>query len=248
MRAVEAGVAAGAAAPVFGALLRELEGWIVAELALRARGLPAELADAEGSWKGERVLLRTRTYAGDRIRLARFATVSGGGLDIGNLLVLARDDLALPILGADLVALGARGGGAMLAADLSPVLPPGPGRDAQLAPLAAAVAPYADLPPGGELPGWCARWFSPHALYTRPGPAELSRAIHALREYPRAFAALVHAATPRPERAADARTAWHGYAAAHREDDKGLGMLAKIVSPAWADRYLGEALFPDSAW
>ena len=227
------------------ALVRDLERELIATLGLEPRALPPDLADAEGTWKGERVTLRTRTWASDRLRLARFATVTGAGLDIGNLLLLGRSDLALPILGADVVALGARGGGAMLAADLSPVLPPSPERDAQLADLARAVAPYGDLPPGGELPAWCTRWFSPFALYTRPGPAELPRAVAALREYPRAFVALAHAATPRPELAPASDAAWRGYAASHREDDKGLGMLAKIVSPAWADRYLRVALFPE---
>lgn len=204
-----------------------------------------DLADAEGTWKGAPVRLTTQVWSGPLVRQARFATVVGGGLEIGNLLVVMRDDLALPILGADLVALGARGAGAMLAADLSPTLPAGAQRDAQLAGLAAAMRAYADLPPGGALPAWCAAWFSPHALYTRPAPAQVSRALEALGHFPRELVALARTATPRPDLRAAAALARRGYAAAHREDDKGLGMLAKIVSPEWAARYVREVLFPD---
>jgi hypothetical protein len=37
-----------------------------------------------------------------------------------------------------------------------------------------------------------------------------------------------------------------GYAAAHREDDKGLGLLARMFGERWAERYLREVLFPDA--
>lgn len=164
------------------------------------------------------------------------------------MLALPRLDLALPILGADLVSLGVRGAGVMIAADLSPVLPPGDARERQLAGLARRMGAYRDLTPGGALPAWCARWFSPYALYVRPTPAEVPRAAAAFRETVDAFVALAAGAAapvggaPDP----DVQRAHDGYAAAHREDDKGLGLLARMFGERWAERYLREVLFPDA--
>lgn len=206
------------------------------------------LARAEGTWKGEPVTIATRAWRGGAVRWARVATVTGGGLEIGNVLALPRLHLALPILGADLVSLGARGAGTMIAADLSPVLPAGDARERQLAAFARRMAEYTDLTPGGALPGWCARWFSPHALYVRPTPAELPRAAAAFREAVDAFVALAAAVESPADRAPDpaVQRAHDGYAAAHREDDKGLGLLARMFGERWAERYLREVLFPDA--
>jgi phycocyanobilin:ferredoxin oxidoreductase len=192
------------------------------------------------------VAIETRAWRGGAVRWARVATVTGGGMEIGNVLALPRLDLALPILGADLVSLGARGAGVMIAADLSPVLPAGDARERQLEGFARRMAAYSDLSPGGALPAWCACWFSPHALYVRPTPSELPRAAEAYRETVEAFVALaahapeVGAPDPAVQRAQD------GYAAAHREDDKGLGLLARMFGERWAERYLREVLFPDA--
>ena len=214
-------------------------------LALEPVALDAELARADGTWKGAPVTIATRAWRGGNVRWARVATVTGGGLEIGNVMALAARDVPLPILGADLVSLGARGAGVMIAADLSPVLAPGEARDRQLAHFARRMSPFHDLTPGGELPAWCARWFSPYALYVRPTVAELPRAAEAFLETVHEFVALAGAAAREPASAAGVAEAQRGYAAAHREDDKGLGLLARMFGERWADRYLREVLFPE---
>ena len=228
------------------ALALEAERTLVAGLQLEPVQLDPALARAEGVWKGAAVTIETRAWRGGPVHWARVATVSGAGLEIGNVLALPSPDLPLPILGADLVSLGARGAGVMIAADLSPVLPPGTERDRQLAPFAAAMSGYRELTQGGELPAWCARWFSPHALYVRPTPDELPRAAEAFRATVRSFVTLAAATDPDPSRSAQVAVAHRGYAAAHREDDKGLGLLGRMFGERWADRYLREVLFPES--
>jgi phycocyanobilin:ferredoxin oxidoreductase len=204
--------------------------------------LPPDLACAEGTWKAAPVGIETRAYRGGVVRYARFARLVGGDLEIGNVLCLAAATHPLPILGADLVGLGRETG--MIAADLSPTLPPGAARDAQLAALAAQRASAPPLPSGGALPAWCAAWFSPHALYTRSPLAQVDDAARAFRAFPEAFVALACASTPRPDLASDTAAAQDGYAVAHRTDDKGLGLLGKMFGPTWAARYVAQVLFP----
>ncbi len=132
----------------------------------------------------------------------------------------------------------------MLAADLSPTLPPGEDRDRQLAPLARRRSAHPDLPLGGVLPAWCAAWFSRHALYTRVAPDQLPAAVAAFWDFPRAFVELTRRTGPRPELAGDVAGRQAGYAAAHRTDDKGLGLLGKMFGDGWAERFLEQVLFP----
>ena len=226
----------------FLAATEEAERQIVSALGLAVSPLDPGLAHAEGAWKGQPVTIETRAYRGGQIRFARFARLWGAGLEIGNLLCLPDAEHPLPILGADLVALGRESG--MLAVDLSPTLPPGPERDAQLAPLAARRAAHPALPSGGELPAWCADWFSPQALYTRVGVERAGEALDAFRDFPSVFIELARTVAPRPDLADHVSTTQAGYAAAHRTDDKGLGLLARMFGPSWAQRYLDEVLFP----
>lgn len=226
----------------FAALIAETEAYLVRELALAPLPLEPGLGRAAGVWKGATVTVETRAYHGGAIRYARFAVVRGAGLDIGNVLCLPASEHPLPILGADLVAVGRETG--MLAADLSPVLPPGTERTAQFAALAARRARRPPLPSGGPLPAWCASWFSPHALYTRVDAAGLRDAVDAFHDFPRAFVALVRRSIPRPALTRQVMEAQEGYAAAHRTDDKGLRLLATMFGTAWAERYLAKVLFP----
>jgi phycocyanobilin:ferredoxin oxidoreductase len=226
----------------FAGLVAQTEATLVHGLRLRPVAIEPALARADGTWKGERVTLETRAYASEMIRYARFARLVGPGLEIGTILCLPDPLYALPILGADLVALGRATG--MIAADLSPTLPPGPEREQQLAPLAARRAASAALPSGGVLPGWCDAWFSPHALYTRVPPEQVDEATRAYAVFPDEFMELIRQATPRPDQVAAARATQAGYAAAHRIDDKGLKLLAAMFGAAWANRYINMVLFP----
>lgn len=226
----------------FAALTAEVEAWIVQALTLAPIDLPPDLAAATGSWKGAPVTIATRAYRGGPIRYARFVQLVGADLEIGNLLCLPEPSYPLPIFGADLVGLPRAT--AMLAADLSPTLPPGPERARQLEPFARLRAAHPLLPPGGPLPSWCLAWFSPHALYTRVTPDELPAAEAAFWDLPRCFVEAARHASLRPDLAAEIARYQDGYAAAHRTDDKGLGLLARMFGDPWADRYLAEVLFP----
>lgn len=224
-------------------LVAETEAWLQRELELEPVPLAADLARAEGEFKGRPIAIETRAYRGSILRYARFACITGGDLEIGNVLCLGRPELALPILGADLVALSGDTG--MIAVDLSPTLPEGAARDRQLAPLAAKRAARPALPPGGELPRWCAEWFSPHALYSRFDRAARLEASAAYRDFPHAFAEIARVSTPSAGVQAEAvARAEAQYLADHRTEDKGLKMLEKLFGAAWAARYLTTVLFP----
>ncbi len=209
-------------------LLRRLEDALVGDLDVRP--IQVSLPAARGSWKGAPVEIAARAYAGGAFRFCRFIELSGGGLQIGNALCLPRLDVPLPIFGADLVAPGH--GSVMIAADLSPVT-----ADA----TAPAIAPHG-LPPGGELPEWCRRSFSPQALYTRLPEARLEQAAGPLLAFARALASM--RIPPEPSRTANITAAHLGYCASHVEDDKGLGMLARMFGADWSARFVREVMFP----
>lgn len=179
---------------------------------------------------------------------ARFVTMTGGELAIGNVLAVPRAELAAPVLGADLVALGPSHGG-MIAADLSPMTT-GPAREQEVAALGCALAtarreaPWAPTTPGGTLPAWCTDFFSPFALYTRPRDDEVSAAVAGLHGLVRAFVEATHDAPAGAGLRAARIVRWQEYAAAHRTDDKGLQLLAKVFGRAWAERFVAEVLFP----
>lgn len=232
------------ARPGFGiaALTESLEADAVQRLPLTPLPLPPDLARATGVWKEAPVAIETRAYHGPAIRYARCALVRGSDLEIGNLLILPDTTYPLPILGADFVGFGRDR--AMIAIDLSPVLPPGAARDAQLAGLRRRREAHPPFPPGGELPAWCAAWFSSHALYTRPRLDDLPTVRAAVFDFLAAFADLLYAAFSDSGQDVVTRAAQAGYSAAHREDDKGLRLLAKMFGADWATRYLETVLFP----
>lgn len=211
--------------------------------ALRALALDPAVAGARGAWKGEPAVVDARAYTGGPLRYARVVRVVAGPLAIANVLGVSHHALGLPILGIDLVALGTRDA-AMVAADLTPTLPAGRARDAQLAAASDLVGPDPALPPGGELPGWCREWFSPRALYVRPAAAELPVAGEALARRIAALAGLAAAATPDPARAAVVARRVDGYFQAHRTEDKGLGLLGRMFGFAWMEQFVAEILFP----
>jgi hypothetical protein len=85
------------------------------------------------------------------------------------------------------------------------------------------------------LPAWARAVFSSRALYTRV--ADVADARAAFLSYPRALMRV------RP-RAGDSSALQRDYCQAHLEDDKGLGLLARIFGDAWARTFLREVMFP----
>jgi phycocyanobilin:ferredoxin oxidoreductase len=202
---------------------------------LQPIALDPQLASAVGSFKGVKIALEARGYAGGAIAFARFVEVWGGALEITNLLCLPRTSRALPIFGADFVSVSSQS--AMFAADLSPV----PGAP----PVAALVHA---LPSAGELPGWCQGVFSPHPLFVRVAADRRDEACAAALERVDQFCALAAAEGPAGSER-EILDAQREYARAHLEDDKGLDMLGRIFGDAWAQRFLREVMFPaPPAW
>ena len=208
-------------------LLGAVERELVRGLDLCPRSLTPELSSARGAWKGEPVELTARAYESGTVRLCRFVELQGGGLSIANALCLPRRDLLLPIFGLDVVAPGH--GTVMVAADLSPIKPG-----------AVVEFPPSSLPPGGPLPDWCRRVFSPHALYARIPAAQLAEVAAPILARVQALTAMRAAPGPEEQIAAAQRA----YCSAHLEDDKGLGMLSRMFGAVWAGRFLREVMFP----
>lgn len=215
---------------------------LVDALALRPVALAPDLASTEGVLRGATVRLETRAYVGPGIRWARFATMRSPTVDIGNVLCSPEPERRWPILGADLVSVVA--GRGMIAADLSPTGDDEPEREAQVAPLAGRRRGAAALPDGGELPAWCARHFSPHHVYTRITIDQLPMGLAAFDDVIDAFVDVTRGASTEGGRAPSRAATRRAYDAAHRDDDRGLEMLARAFGAAWATRYVHQVLFP----
>lgn len=221
----------------FAAMTDHVEQWLAAKLGLSRVRLDPTLERAQGTWKQVPVGIRTAAYSGGPIRYARFTRVESEALEIGNILCLSRADQPLPILGADLVAIGGSG---LVVVDLSPTVPDG----VEGAILAARRARHPDFPSPGPLPAWCEGWMSPHALLARVSVELAPAALRAFRDFPATFLELADTSAARPALAAEIARAQARYVEAHLKDDKGLNLLGKIFGEAWSQRFLKEVLFP----
>lgn len=230
--------------PDFSRSVADTEAALVVGLELRPLPLPRELARLEGSWRGGPATLSARAYTGPRTAYARFVELAGGELVIGNVLCLSTPEHALPIFGADLVALGKDT--VVAVADLSPVPgAPAPGDFSELAGAEAAAAL-----PRSEPPAWAAAWLSSSALVTRAPAGSGGVIARALFGYCRRYLELALASPPDACRAETTRAAQAAYARAHVTDDRGLNLLGKIFAPELAERFVREVLFPERspAW
>ena len=224
----------------FAGVCASVEQVLVQQLQLQALPLPPELARLEGSWKGSAVALSARAYEGPQIGYARFVEITGGGLDIGNVLLLSRPDYPLPMLGADLVGLGKDTG--VLVADLSPVPPR---REPPLGEPERNQLNALGLPPGGDLPAWCQPWFSTQPVYSRVAPQHAPAVAAALRLLCERFVQLAEMCPPQPSSAPAVRDWQQSYCLAHRRDDRGLQLLHRMFDPTLAERFLRQVLFPE---
>lgn len=212
---------------------------LVAGLELRPLPIPAELARIEGAWRGGPVTLSARAYRGPRTAYARFVELSGAELVIGNVLCLSTPEHALPILGADLVALAKDS--VVAVADLSPV--PGAPPAGDFDSLAGSDA--ATALPRSEPPAWAASWLSSSALVTR-APANASGVIaRAVAGYWRRYLELARDSVPHERHVGPTLGAQAAYAQAHVRDDRGLNLLGKIFAPSLAERFVRKVLFPE---
>lgn len=214
-------------------VLAALEVELISTLELSPRELPKELSRLEGRYKDAPMILEARAYQGPRIRYARFVTVIGADLQIANAMVLPAN--SAPIFGVDLIARASLGS-ALAVIDLSPVL-----KD-RVAPK--IVAPQ--LPSRGDLPAWASRWFSDDFTFAEIREAQLPMLRARLSAYARAFVESVERAERVEHSEPDPRVRERqdAYAAAHREEDRGLQLLAKIFEAEHARRFIDEVMFP----
>jgi hypothetical protein len=231
-----------------GAIIAATEAGLVRALGLRRLNVPGELANLQGEYKGDKATLTATAYRGERVAYARFVVLRGAGLSIGNALCLSSHDLGLPILGIDVVALGRSS--LVAIADLSPIHPDLAVREGHARRFAAWRSRGPRLPSAGELPAWCARWFSVHALFTRTSMEQITAVASAVEACWRSYLELDGETTPAPHLQRAVRRAQLAYASAHLREDRGLRLLQKIIQPRLAERFLRELLFPSRvpAW
>ncbi|MBL8954608.1 MAG: hypothetical protein JNK82_27770 [Myxococcaceae bacterium] len=215
----------------FAALTQTLQRRFHESLTLSALPTEPRFEAAEGRFRGRPAWLSSRTFAGGGLRFARFVTVTGDGLDIGNVLCIPEPTSPLPIFGADVVGLGADA--IVAAADLSPM-----SHGLPLPQLPSHTLPS----PNGELPPWAARWFSPQAFVTRTHVGQAAGVERVVTGYAEAFLGLLAARAPAGSDLTEAHLA---YCRDHREQDRALGMLRKIFGEAFSREFLSTVLFPE---
>lgn len=234
--------------PSFVRATRDAEAFVTAELGLEPLRISPRLREAEAVWKGQRVALRACAYRGRTVAYARFVTLHGGTLAIGNIFGVSSPLYPFATLGADLVDIGAET--AVAVADLSPVTADATDRAQQLQAVARAALSAqrdgrGDFIPGGELPPWCAPWFSPHALFVRVERAHAARLAGAVRPYLHTWVQMVTRQQAHPETTGVVLETQRAYARAHREHDRGLTLLGKIFGAEFAADFISTVLFPD---
>lgn len=160
-----------------------------------------------------------------------------GEIGVLHLCAFPRLDLALPILGFDVIAGRERATGCFL--DFSPTVPGAePVIDAWAEGLAA---PRAGLGETRVLPEWTAI-FSSRVVAVRPGgPAQFQAALE-LGEASLLALAGAHAAPADP---AAMRAAQQRYMDAQRRNERTRRMLAGCIGPDLADAFIAQCLFPD---
>lgn len=222
----------------FADLVRCVHARIVTALGLVPVRIDAALARAEGSLRGQPLVVDAVAHRGGPVAHVRCATVVGEAFEVGSLMAIGRAELGLPILGLDLVAIG--GERALVVADLSPTDPQRPA-----CPVFDEAVRAAALPSAGSLPAWAVPWFSDRAVFAR---VELDRreGVHALVDaIATAFVERARTGTIDRDRAPSVRATTCGWVLAHRAEDKSVAVLTHALGEAWARRFAAEVMFPE---
>jgi phycoerythrobilin:ferredoxin oxidoreductase len=198
------------------------------------------------------VALSLQAYCTDELRLARLALIEGGsGLQVLNFCIFPSLEYGLPTFAADLVTLP---GGHLVALDWAPngevSVDAAFAHDGALASCFTRHRKW--LPDGGPLPETAKRYFSPYFLWSRLPAGDASDATMqstvraAFEGYLRAYLQLVVQATPLEGAAAlgDVRAAQRSYSRYRAESDPARPMLTRLFGEEFAERLIGEVLFP----
>ena len=99
----------------------------------------------------------------------------------------------------------------------------------------------------GEAPHWCREWFSPYAVFARVASTQVESAWRVLTDFASVFAGLALESKADASSIAQTVEVQRRYVRDHLQDDRGRGVLAKLMDRAWAERFLEEVLFPSES-
>ncbi len=169
----------------------------------------------------------------------------GRDLAIANLVWACEPDRGAPVLGIDLVALGAAG--VLVAANLSPTLPETTREhERQLAEMARIRAIGAALPDAGPVESPYAELFTPHHVHARVAtddPASAETVPTVLRALAGAFVRFA-SGPPQPRFAGAATEGFRRNMDAHRRDVRVSSVLARAFGEEVGARLVRDLMFP----
>ncbi len=230
----------------FSQMVGSTEAALVDLLGLEPVALPPGMATASGSIQRSPVQLTARAYTGRHARLARIVTLTGGPIEVTDLLVVPRETSGAPILAIELESDDRERGYAV--ADLVSMVDDDTTNAAQLRELACRRPPLvtADallgLTPLGELPAWRRAWASPRPLHARVDLESAASVTRAVSAYVGAFTALVRDDSYRPAR--DVLDRHSAYLRDRRDRDPVIGVIARGFGYEFASQLVERVLFP----
>jgi len=230
----------------FSQMLRTLELALVDVLGLEVIALPDILASATGSIRRTPVTLTARAYTGKHARFARVVTLTGGPIEVVDLLVVPRPSSGAPILSIELESDDHERG--YVVADLVSMVDDDVSNAAQLRELASRRPPLvcADALPGlvplGELPTWRRAWASPRPLHANVDLDHAASALRAAAAYAQAFATLARDNARKPAR--DVLDRHSAYLRDRRDRDPVIELIARGFGFDLANQLVERVLFP----
>lgn len=230
----------------FAHVIGSTEAALVDLLGLEPLALPEGLAVATGSIRRSPVQLTARAYTGRYARLARVVTLTGGPVEVTDLLVVPRETSGAPILSVELESDDHERGYAV--ADLVSMVDDDATNTALLRELASRRPPLvmADallgLTPLGELPAWRRAWASPRPLHAQVELEHAASVTRAVASYVGAFTALARDDAYRPAR--DVLDRHSAYLRDRRDRDPVIGVIARGFGYEFASQLVESVLFP----
>lgn len=230
----------------FSEMIGSTEAALVDMLGLEPVELPSGLAVATGTIQRSPVQLTARAYTGKYARLARVVSLTGGPIEVTDLLVVPRETSGAPILTIELESDDRDHG--YVVADLVSMVDADATNAAQLRELACRRPPLvtADallgLTPLGELPAWRRAWASSRPLHAQVDLDNAASVTRAVAVYVGAFTALVRDDSYRPAR--DVLDRHSAYLRDRRDRDPVIGVIARGFGYEFASQLVERVLFP----